>query len=365
MIGLALSGGGSRAIAFHLGCMRALYDRAIISKISVISTISGGSIIGAFYAYSPTLSFDEFDKRIVSLLRQGLNREILKQLFTPRIFFGILTTYLIAHPAAYLAKFIKKDPPLTRWFCITNAFENVLRKKLFGDIKLTDNRRDGIRVIINACELRTGTSFRFGDEKSGNWRFGILADNNISVAHAVACSAAYPILLPSFDCTLDFVRQGKKIRSRINLTDGGVYDNLGISCLEPGKNIAFNTHVFKSDYIISCYAGHGQFSRRSIPFNIISRTSYAFDTVFRKVQDSAMQRLHMYKRSGELKGFILSYLGQQDSSLPIVPADLVCREEIIDYPTDFAPMSETDIARISLRGEQLMRLLISHYCPEL
>ena len=53
MIGLALSGGGSRAIAFHLGSLRALNDIGLLEKINVISTISGGSVIGAYYAYYP------------------------------------------------------------------------------------------------------------------------------------------------------------------------------------------------------------------------------------------------------------------------------------------------------------------------
>ena len=45
MIGLALSGGGSRAMAFHLGCLRALNDLDILDRIGVLSTISGGSVM--------------------------------------------------------------------------------------------------------------------------------------------------------------------------------------------------------------------------------------------------------------------------------------------------------------------------------
>jgi len=40
MIALALSGGGSRAIAFHLGCLRALNERGVLQKVSVISAVS-------------------------------------------------------------------------------------------------------------------------------------------------------------------------------------------------------------------------------------------------------------------------------------------------------------------------------------
>ncbi len=48
-IGLALSGGGYRASLFHLGVIRRLEELGIMQDVSVISCISGGSIIGAFY----------------------------------------------------------------------------------------------------------------------------------------------------------------------------------------------------------------------------------------------------------------------------------------------------------------------------
>ena len=49
-IGLALSGGGSRAIAFHLGCLRALHDLGILRNVQTLSTVSGGSVVGTLYA---------------------------------------------------------------------------------------------------------------------------------------------------------------------------------------------------------------------------------------------------------------------------------------------------------------------------
>src|SRR4051794_22298496 len=49
MIGLALSGGGYRATAFHLGTLKKLDQLKVLNKVGVISTISGGSITGACY----------------------------------------------------------------------------------------------------------------------------------------------------------------------------------------------------------------------------------------------------------------------------------------------------------------------------
>ena len=44
-IGLALSGGGSRAIAFHLGCLRALKKSGILDRVEVISTDAEGRMV--------------------------------------------------------------------------------------------------------------------------------------------------------------------------------------------------------------------------------------------------------------------------------------------------------------------------------
>jgi NTE family protein len=42
-IGLARSGGGSRAIAFHLGCLRALHRLGLLARLAVISTVSAAA----------------------------------------------------------------------------------------------------------------------------------------------------------------------------------------------------------------------------------------------------------------------------------------------------------------------------------
>ena len=48
-IGLALSGGGFRASIFHLGVIRRLEELGIMPHVNVISSVSGGSIIAAYY----------------------------------------------------------------------------------------------------------------------------------------------------------------------------------------------------------------------------------------------------------------------------------------------------------------------------
>lgn len=49
-IGLALSGGGYRAAAFHLGVIRKLFELGLAENIKAISCVSGGSLVGAYLA---------------------------------------------------------------------------------------------------------------------------------------------------------------------------------------------------------------------------------------------------------------------------------------------------------------------------
>jgi NTE family protein len=49
-IGLALSGGGYRGAAYHLGVLRTLNRLGVLDKVDVISSVSGGSIVAAYYA---------------------------------------------------------------------------------------------------------------------------------------------------------------------------------------------------------------------------------------------------------------------------------------------------------------------------
>jgi NTE family protein len=48
-LGLALSGGGFRAALFHLGVLARLAELELLQHVQVLSTVSGGSIIGAMY----------------------------------------------------------------------------------------------------------------------------------------------------------------------------------------------------------------------------------------------------------------------------------------------------------------------------
>lgn len=230
---------------------------------------------------------------------------------------------------------------------------------------MSSPRRNDMEVVIGSCEMRKGLAFRFGNKRAGDWKHGDLAEWDTEVSFAVCASAAYPVFLPALDRTLRFSKAGEEACHRVLLTDGGVYDNLGLQVLEPGRDPAVSLHSFPCEYLIVCNAGRGQESGSALPLSFLPRVGRAFEIVYRRVQDSAMNRLHLMKKSGAIKGFVMPYLGQQDSSLPWCAPDLVPRTSVNDYPTDFAAMSNDWIERLSSRGEQLTRGLVNHYLQEL
>jgi NTE family protein len=70
-IGLALSGGGYRAAAFHLGTLKALNRLGLLNKIDVISSVSGGSLISAYYGLHINEGFDEFERSFRRCLKKN------------------------------------------------------------------------------------------------------------------------------------------------------------------------------------------------------------------------------------------------------------------------------------------------------
>ncbi len=364
MIGLALSGGGSRAMAFHLGCLRALDDLGILERIGVLSTISGGSVIGALYAYTPHLSFPEFESLLRVELRRGFHGRIELELAKPHNLFACIASSF-ASRVDETGRLIHWNTGLRRYRSRTDMFRKVLERQVFRGLTMSSPRRNNVEMVIGACELRTGTAFRFGNQKSGDWRHGGMVNGDVSVAFAVASSAAYPILLPALDRLLVFEKNGHEAKQRVLLTDGGIYDNLGIQVIEPGRNPVVSLHTFPCDYLIACNAGRGQESGEALPTGFMTRVGRSFEVVHRRVQDSTMHRLHQLKEARLIKGFALPYLGQQDERLPWKPGALMPRAEVVNYPTNFAAMEEAWIDKLSARGEQLTRLLVSIYLPAL
>ena len=363
-IGLALSGGGLRAAAFHLGCLRALHDRGLLEQVATISGVSGGSLVTALWAYS-SLSFDAFDETLVAILRRGLWKPIIAQWFAPhRLATAAATTLtagLLSAPNAVLAKGGRHP----RKSSSIHAFEAAIRSHI-TDAQITSVARDGLNVIINACDLRTGAAFRFGNLESGSWRDGTVKHNRISVAQAAAASAAHPLAFPAYDLVDTFIRpDGSEHERRVILTDGGVYDNLGTSPLLPGRDSAISTNVSDPhDWIIACDAGRGLFDGTSRPYWFAGRVKQSFDSTYRKAQDADRSKLFdLNNNHGPPKGVVVAMLGMRDHRLPVPVQDLVPREQVISFKTNLSALTPDQIELLTRRGHQIMSALVAHYGP--
>ena len=385
-IGLALSGGGSRAIAFHLGCLRALDKLGILSQIRILSTVSGGSVIGTLYAATDE-PFEQFEQKARELLRRGITNLVIRTGFTTLEGLKAFGCWSIVAPtnvfvailarAAWLLSLLINlgrsghthlrnfHAPVRRFASRTTILRTALNKYVFAGLRLSELPAGKPRLIVNATELRTGSAFYFGSAESGCWRYGKLVRNDVLLAHAVAASAAYPLFLPALDEEFTFEeRDGTKHLERVTLTDGGVYDNLGLAPLWPGRDPAVSINVEEIDTIICCRAGYGL--RQDPPTQFfIARLKSAFTSTHYRAQNAATKRLFELREAGKIRAFVLPYLGQNDDRLAFPPPDLVTKTETEGYPTDFSSMEECWIDRLSNRGEQLTRALITEHAPDL
>ncbi|WP_292590041.1 patatin-like phospholipase family protein [Mesorhizobium sp.] len=385
-IGLALSGGGARAMAFHLGCLRALHDLGILDRVQILSTVSGGSVVGALYAANDE-PFPAFEERVRAALARGLAGPAIRTAFrtpeglkallcwlligTTNLLFTALTwllwlgSLILPRGARPPSQTESWHLPFRRFASRTTILRRAIDDELFKGKRLRDLQGRRPLLVINAAELRTGSAFYFTPNQSGSWRLGRLASPEVTLAHAVTASAAYPMFLPALDEELPFdKRDGARRSERVTLTDGGVYDNLGLAPLWPDRDPSISLNVERVDTIICCRAGYGL--RHDPPSQfMIARLKSAIACIHDRAQNAAMKRLFELRDIGKLRAVVLPYLGQDDSRLKYRPADLVSREEAYAYPTDFFAMSDEWIERLSRRGEQLTRALIKEHAPGL
>jgi NTE family protein len=215
-VGLCLSGGGYRAMVFHLGALWRLNELGWLPRLDRVSSVSGGSITaGALALAWPDLAFTDdgcatrFVERVVLPVREFASHTVDES----AIVVGLLTPERIGErlSAAY-------------------------REHVFGDATLQD-LPESPRFIFNATNLASGSLFRFSREEAADWRVGRIPSPTVPLADAVACSSAFPPVLSPFEMDLREAQwatepanelRTEAYRGRVRLTDGGVYDNLGL-----------------------------------------------------------------------------------------------------------------------------------------
>ena len=238
---LCLSGGGYRAALFHLGAIRRLNELGVLSRVAVVTSVSGGSILaGLLAARWSRLRADSrgicpnFDEEVASPIRAFCSMDIR-------------TNLVLGH---------RLNP--MNWFALAGSLlsisGNVLARSyhsMFGDMLLREIPEADChtpRFVFCATSMNTGACWQFHsghDGRMGDFYTGYASTGDVSVAEAVAASSAFPLAFAPFglDRTrmIEFSRvdhwgrtrpvsgkRGSVACDRFLLTDGGVYDNLGL-----------------------------------------------------------------------------------------------------------------------------------------
>src|SRR3974390_2679816 len=85
-IGLALSGGGFRATLYHLGLVRFLRDSNLLSNVTHITSVSGGSVVAAHLAlhwtrYTGSASeFDAAARELLAFVQLDVRNRIIRRI---------------------------------------------------------------------------------------------------------------------------------------------------------------------------------------------------------------------------------------------------------------------------------------------
>ncbi len=214
-IALCLSGGGYRAMLFHVGSLLRLNELGLLPSIDRISSVSGGSITAGVLGLKwNKLNFQNnvainFQTEVVEPIRRFAAKTI--------DVFSVLGG-LVTGGAA-------------------NRIAHEYRTYLFGNATLQDLPDPKPRFVINATNVQSKALWRFSRPYMWDWRVGKIENPKIELATAVAASSAFPPVLSPLELQLnpaDFkANTGKDLQrepftSEVVLTDGGVYDNLGL-----------------------------------------------------------------------------------------------------------------------------------------
>jgi len=278
---LALSGGGTRAAAFAYGVMKQLRDTIVhvngkpvrlVDEIDVISSVSGGSMVAAYYGAFGNDLFTNFEHRV---LKRPIQRSLILAALIPW-------------------NAIKIFSP---WFGRSDLVAELYDEHIYDHMTYGDLVKKGRRpfIMINATDMTLGRAFQFTQDQ-----FDLLGSDlsAVSLGRAVAASSAVPILLspvtfrsypenevvprPAWIQEHLQLRMGasrkylkakqadfylnKKDRPFVHLLDGGITDNLGVANFSSlNSTVAdwkvgkmFNARVGKYAVIITVDAEKGR-----------------------------------------------------------------------------------------------------------
>jgi len=219
-IALCLSGGGFRAAIFHLGALRRLNELGILSQVNTITSVSGGSIISAYLAEKlqpwPTSGsvLGDWDTKIALPFKDFVRKDICTIPFLK----GLL-------PWNWFRPRVQVE-------ALTNCYFDRLTKLNMSELPQNPN------FIFCATDLVFGVNWEMSRDKIGDYQAGYISPtpSDFKVATAIAASSCFPPLFRPMPIPVDSDKltgggytssNRNMLVSKLRLTDGGVYDNMG------------------------------------------------------------------------------------------------------------------------------------------
>jgi NTE family protein len=240
-LGLGLSGGGYRATLFNLGTLIRLNEFGLMKQLKRITSVSGGSITNGYLAmrwndfqFNDDGVIERFKENIVDPLWDFCS----KSLDAKAIIGGTF------------------DP----FHRVSDKIARAYNDRLFKHFKMASIPfGEGIpQFLFYGTNLQTGASVRMMRNMLYDWKIGATEMENWELATVVGISSAFPpflspvILKPDPDKWI----KGKyalcfddvKYREKLYLTDGGVYDNMGMESLwkKFSNDLVTDNHQFKA-----------------------------------------------------------------------------------------------------------------------
>ena len=220
-VGIALSGGGYRAMLFHLGLLWRLRDAGLLQEAMRISSVSGGSITAGVLALAwPNINWQDNG----TSFRQLVVEPVIK-----------LARKTIDIPSALIGRI----PGLSgSW--VRRSYDKVL----FHGRTLQD-LPDTPRFVFNATSLHSGKLFRCSKPFLAEWTFGRWMNPRTRLSEVVAASSAFPPVLSPVTIDVSGLEydpdkgKGRTPPRSFRLTDGGVYDNLGLETVWKRRRTLF------------------------------------------------------------------------------------------------------------------------------
>ena len=227
-IGLSFSGGGYRAAVFHLGALSFLNSinvgdgKTLLEHVSVLSTVSGGTITGLKYMLSLAKKQDindMVDELYAFLYNENLFEDFFANLEKGRTEDGM--------------SFIK---------LMANIYDNKLfNNSVMGDLMDCVKNGPVERYSANATDFGNGLPFRFqvksglmvaNDDRRNLKREDLL---KITLGEALACSSCFPGAFEPMMFPDDFKVGSNGVMDKkdsFGIMDGGIVDNQGIEVIE-------------------------------------------------------------------------------------------------------------------------------------